>query len=519
MMPQSLPSSAQLVVKTFKTIPSIISVVVYVIPSLLVVISTFETFPAVVVSAMNTAGSTTARAAATAAATASTSVAVLGSGISGSTAARMLAEYGVKVTLFEAGHGIGGRTSTRIVNSPLGGQSRGRDYDPNKPTLQFDHGAQYIGRPKTEAFRIALDGWIQNGWVQQWNGRFGIVETRRKDHMVQAEDPPTEAEDPPTEKYVGYPGMNSICQGLLEHENIQVVLHTRADARLLREKEDSGGRSGDESSSSTKWHLSSRNKPLGSFDWLVSSDRLSIGEHRTDLPKNILKEFQTKTRSIQNVKCVVAMVVFESPLVDIPYDGVRFLGSGDSYDEFGSLGWIARDTSKPGRQRTTNDGYECWVLQSHPESADRILNSINDGNASSLEKQKVTMDDIRQRIKDELMADFFKAIPKLSVASLDSSDKSSSVSNGGAAIVPTVIDCIGHRWGAAFPLVSGDESESTTSSTSGDTSMIDLTTNFVSCGDFYGKLTGRIEGAYLSGMSAASRLIEQLEKSPENSRS
>ena len=65
-------------------------------------------------------------------------VAILGSGISGSSAARRLAENGLKVTVFEGGFGAGGRTSTRITR--------------DEHQYQFDHGGQYIGSPKTKDF-------------------------------------------------------------------------------------------------------------------------------------------------------------------------------------------------------------------------------------------------------------------------------------------------------------------------------------------------------------------------------
>jgi len=88
-------------------------------------------------------------------------VAVLGSGISGSAAARTLAEKGVKVTVFEAGRGVGGRMSTR----------RTRD----EHNYQFDHGAQYIGSPKTDTFRHILDQWKSDDWVREWEGDFWTV--------------------------------------------------------------------------------------------------------------------------------------------------------------------------------------------------------------------------------------------------------------------------------------------------------------------------------------------------------
>jgi hypothetical protein len=34
---------------------------------------------------------------------------------------------------------------------------------------------------------------------------------------------------------------------------------------------------------------------------------------------------------------------------------------------------------------------------------------------------------------------------------------------------------------------------------------------FVACGDYFGKLSGRIEGAYLSGLSAANQLCHESE--------
>lgn len=60
-------------------------------------------------------------------------VAILGSGISGSSAARSLAEKGIKVSVFEAGYGIGGRTSTRIKPTSEDNQC-----------YQFDHGKCFV---------------------------------------------------------------------------------------------------------------------------------------------------------------------------------------------------------------------------------------------------------------------------------------------------------------------------------------------------------------------------------------
>ena len=34
---------------------------------------------------------------------------------------------------------------------------------------------------------------------------------------------------------------------------------------------------------------------------------------------------------------------------------------------------------------------------------------------------------------------------------------------------------------------------------------------FVACGDYFGKMSGRIEGAYLSGLSAANQLCNEIQ--------
>ena len=69
-------------------------------------------------------------------------VAIIGAGISGLTAARMLTDAGIKVTVFEKSRGVGGRTANR--RSEYG---------------SFDHGAQYF-TVKDREFRILIDSLI-----------------------------------------------------------------------------------------------------------------------------------------------------------------------------------------------------------------------------------------------------------------------------------------------------------------------------------------------------------------------
>ena len=220
-------------------------------------------------------------------------VAVLGSGISGSVAARTLAERGVQVTVFEAGHGIGGRTSTRITRDEY--------------KYQFDHGAQYISSPKSDTFQNVINEWKRHGWVKDWSGKFCTVSPSG---ML------IETEKEQKERYVGYPAMHSICRNLLHHNNIQVQLQTRANAW-----HEEGG----DGNVNTKWELihGKSKESLGSYDWLVATDRNSGNSFRKDLVAGNVDEFRSGIRGIKSVKSLAAMVVFDKPL-GLQLDGIQF---------------------------------------------------------------------------------------------------------------------------------------------------------------------------------------------------
>lgn len=360
-------------------------------------------------------------------------VAVLGSGIAGSAAARTLAERGVEVVVFEAGFGIGGRTSTRVTRDDF--------------KYQFDHGAQYIGSPKTDAFQECLEEWKSVGFVKEWTGNFGSAVGSN-----------VEVETEKKERWVGFPRMNSICRNLVHHRNTRVKLQTRANA--LRTIEG--------------WSLtdSKTRKDLGTFNWLVASDRNSGSHFRRDLAEGNVEEFTTGIRNIKSVKSLTAMVAFEKPL-ELKLDGVQFTGKDSQY---GSLGWVARDSSKPGRER--KDGHECWVLQSHPDAAKKLL------------KGKRKIGEIREMAREVLVGDFLKSLPLLA-----GSEK---------VEIPSVVLSVGHRWGAAFPILSQEYQ--------GMNCQLIESEKFVACGDYFGKLSGRIEGAYLSGQAAANEIIQMNEE-------
>ena len=357
----------------------------------------------------------------------------------------------MKVSVFECGFGVGGRTSTRMTR------------DEHK--FAFDHGAQYIGTPKTEAFRRALGEWDSAGFVKEWTGRVADVAASSTNDDAKAYS--LHQDDDAKKRYVGFPRMNSICQNLLDHDNIDIVLQTRACA-TFNDKD-------------KQWTLASHGdrKELGQFDWLIGGDRLSATNNRADLRNTPLGSFKEEVKQIESIPILVLMVAFESPL-QLPYDGITF---DDISGEFGSMGWIARDTSKPGRER--GDGRECWVVQSGHEAAKQVLEMTTD--EPDFEKRREL---VREKAKELLMNDFLRAIKKL-------------LGDDNASI-PPIVSSVGHRWSAAFPSPPKSSQEMDC--------FLDIENKFIGTGDYLGKLAGRVEGAYISGSTAASALLDAQSK-------
>lgn len=80
-----------------------------------------------------------------------TRVAVIGAGVAGLACARLLADRGLAVTVFDKGRRVGGRLNTR--------RQAGR---------QFDHGAQYV-TARAPAFERAVGAWLDEGVMARWD--------------------------------------------------------------------------------------------------------------------------------------------------------------------------------------------------------------------------------------------------------------------------------------------------------------------------------------------------------------
>ena len=107
-------------------------------------------------------------------------IAIVGAGMAGLSAAEVLTGRGENVRLFDKGRGAGGRMATRRTSL------FGTD-------ITFDHGAQYF-TARSEGFRAAVTGWLNAGVAAPWN----------------EDNAPASA----PHRYVGAPGMNSILKAM-----------------------------------------------------------------------------------------------------------------------------------------------------------------------------------------------------------------------------------------------------------------------------------------------------------------
>jgi len=131
-------------------------------------------------------------------------IAILGAGISGLSAARELRSNGKTVKIFEKSRGVGGRMSTRYADQ-----------------WEFDHGAQYF-TIQNEDFRAEVEAAIASKAVAPWLSR-GLY--MNSDSVVSA--------DRGGNRYVGTPRMNSLPK--FWSKDLDIDLGRRV-CRMEREK-------------------------------------------------------------------------------------------------------------------------------------------------------------------------------------------------------------------------------------------------------------------------------------------
>lgn len=250
------------------------------------------------------------------------SVAVIGAGLSGLSCARELVKAGHEVVVFEKSRGVGGRAPTRWID---------RESD---PPLGFDHGTQYF-HAESALFKSTVLEAQKAGAVAPWVGRvvdlaYGVA----TEHSVDSA------------RWVGAPGMASFSKFLSTGLNVQAetrVVQLRQVAQkwqVVVQKNENP---------ETEWDTS--------FDWVICA---APAEQAAQLLAAVAPEASAKAASVQSSVTWSAMLTFNQSL-PVPYDAAFVVDS--------PLGWISRDSSKPGRAQG-----ERWVLHATADWSDAHVN-------------------------------------------------------------------------------------------------------------------------------------------------
>ena len=256
-------------------------------------------------------------------------IAIIGAGMAGLSCAERLTAKGHTVRLFDKGRGPGGRMSTRRAETNLG-------------QLKWDHGTQYF-TARSDTFRdrlIALEG---QGAVAPWTGR--CVTMDGSGDLT----PLNEAET----RFVGTPGMNGIIRTMADP--LDVCWGTRL--ALI------DGEPGD-------WTLEFED---GSHDGPYETVIFAIpAEQVPPLTRKIAPALAHEAEGARSDPNWTVMLAFDQP-VDAPFDGAKITE--------GPLGWIARNSSKPGR-----DAAETWLVQASADwSAAHLEDDAEDVGAALTE--------------------------------------------------------------------------------------------------------------------------------------
>ena len=236
-------------------------------------------------------------------------VAVVGAGLAGLSAARILHDQGHEVVVVDKGRKPGGRMSTRQAGD-----------------LRFDHGAQYF-TARDPRFLRHVFAWRERGLVDTWDSRVAVLNAEGVDW-----------DSGETDRYVAVPGMSAICEQLA------------ADLPDVR----------------SSWHLSAAVRE--GKDWRLQSFRgenISADMLLLAIPPEQIAgllpgtEVAPALAGIEMRPCWAVMAEFDRPL-SREFDG--------AFVNHGPLSWVASQASRPGRPEA-----QAWVLHANPDWSARHL--------------------------------------------------------------------------------------------------------------------------------------------------
>ena len=230
-------------------------------------------------------------------------VGVVGAGLSGLTAARILSDQGHDVVVVEKARGAGGRMSTR-----------------RKGELRFDHGAQYF-TARDPRFQRHVLAWQERGLVESWDARIATIGDRART------GPPRS-----TQRFVAVPGMNAICKEISSE---------LPDCRF-------GWQLESVRQSDCSWILTSSDNNRIECDVLLMTTTPEQSRMLLNDP-----EVDSLIKDVKMLPCWALMLSVDTPL---------FAEHDAAFVNQGPLSWIAAQHSRPGRPPAN-----AWVLHASPE--------------------------------------------------------------------------------------------------------------------------------------------------------
>ena len=231
------------------------------------------------------------------------SIAVLGAGVAGLSAARVLQAAGHRVLVFDKGRRAAGRISTR-----------------RSERFAFDHGAQYF-TARDPRFVAEVETWLEQRFVAPWQGRIVSL-------GFEGDRTPV---GPDTVRYVGVPGMSALA-GYLASD-----LEVESGAEITSMQRVSGG-----------WRLRGEREDFGAYDKVL----ITLPAPQAATLLDVAPRLQERVQAVR-FRPTWAVLLGLAERYDVDFDGAFVADS--------PLAWIARNSSKPGRPDT-----EAWVLHAAP---------------------------------------------------------------------------------------------------------------------------------------------------------
>jgi predicted NAD/FAD-dependent oxidoreductase len=259
--------------------------------------------------------------------------AVVGAGMAGVACARTLLQAGHRVTVFEKSRGFGGRMSTR--RTEFGG---------------FDHGAQYFTVRDKRFARALLTAQTV---VRPWS----VSTVRVLDefgHVLASAPPPTEPH------FVATPGMSALVSHWMQplaHPELHghPTANTLTETRVTHLERDA--------LHPEQWQLRAEDSEggqhvIGGFDRVVLAIP-HLQAHDLLLASGHTPELRRELTEVQVAPCWTLMVAYPQAMQPgLPHIGPQWNAARSTHHR---ISWLARENSKPGRERI-----ERWTIQASP---------------------------------------------------------------------------------------------------------------------------------------------------------